>query len=363
MHDVPDRPLPAEDAAGRQPAPDRGPQPVKPSLEDFANDFLAEEPQPVVVARARGPRVAVCAPVQAPLAATGRRAAVRAVLAIVVVLLCVGIGIALGYTIARRVVFSDRATPQDAAVVPPPAAPPPQSPPVSLAPGASDGRSSSDTRRAGGAEPGRPSAPSGGDSTRPSARPEVTKTAKLPVVSTPSPRPAPTPPPQSTTPGLAVTPEPWRPAGNNASSIRLGPPPPAAGSSAVSSAPAAAEPAPVTTRAPERPVDNTEAAIRVVLDAYRQAYNARDADRVAAVWPGANTKALAKAFSQLSDQQLNFDSCVIGLAGPKAEASCIGTAMYVPSVGNKSRHLDARRWTFRLEQVRGLWLIASADSR
>ena len=119
----------------------------------------------------------------------------------------------------------------------------------------------------------------------------------------------------------------------------------------------------MTARAPDRSADNTEAAIRVVLDGYRQAYNKRDADSVGAVWPSANTKALAKAFSQLSDQRLTFDSCVIGATGPKAQASCAGTAMYVPTVGNRSPHLDTRHWTFRLEQVRGIWVIASAESR
>jgi hypothetical protein len=181
--------------------------------------------------------------------------------------------------------------------------------------------------------------------------------SQTPIVS-PPPRPAPAPPPQTTAtaPNLTVTTQPWQPAGGNTLPIKLAPPPvtPATGAAAGTGAPP---------RASDRAADNTESAIRVVLDGYRQAYNKRDADGVGVVWPSANTKALAKAFSQLSEQRLTFDSCVIGATGAAAQASCNGSAMYVPSVGNRSEHTDARRWTFHLQQVRGVWIIASVDSR
>jgi len=134
----------------------------------------------------------------------------------------------------------------------------------------------------------------------------------------------------------------------------------------VNAAPATAVPATAAIDASANPPVNppsAEAPIRAVLDAYRLAYDHRDADAVADVWPGANTKALSKAFEQLEEQSLQFDSCAIHATGPVAEASCTGTALYIPSVGKRTEHVDARKWNFQFRQVKGVWVITSATSR
>ena len=85
----------------------------------------------------------------------------------------------------------------------------------------------------------------------------------------------------------------------------------------------------------------------------------RDRGCAPAMWPGANTKALSKAFEQLEDQSLQFDSCAIHATGTVAGALCTGTAMYIPSVGNRTEHVDARKWSFEFRQVK----VMSGSSR
>jgi hypothetical protein len=141
---------------------------------------------------------------------------------------------------------------------------------------------------------------------------------------------------------------------------------PDSASAAVSVPPVNAAPATTAIDASANPPvspPSAEVPIRAVLDAYRLAYDRRDADAVAGVWPGANTKALSKAFEQLEEQSLQFDSCAIHATGTVAEASCTGTAMYIPSVGKRTEHVAARKWSFQFRQVKGVWVIASVTSR
>jgi hypothetical protein len=121
--------------------------------------------------------------------------------------------------------------------------------------------------------------------------------------------------------------------------------------------------APPATPPATPPAPTAEAAIRTVLDRYRLGYDERDADAVGVAWPMANTKALAKAFAQLDQQKLQFDQCSIKPAGVLAQAICSGKAMYVPKVGNKTEHVDARQWTFELRLYNGVWVITSVQSK
>jgi hypothetical protein len=106
-------------------------------------------------------------------------------------------------------------------------------------------------------------------------------------------------------------------------------------------------------------------AIRKLLDAYRESYDRLDALSAARLWPGVDTAALSRAFSTLSSQAIEFDSCTLDLDGglpaaarfQQATALCRGSVTYVRRVGNASPQSRALAWTFELDRSSGRWLI------
>jgi hypothetical protein len=106
-------------------------------------------------------------------------------------------------------------------------------------------------------------------------------------------------------------------------------------------------------------------AIRELLDAYRESYDRLDAVSAARLWPGVDTAALSRAFSTLSSQDVEFDSCTLDLdrglpAGAhyqQATALCSGSVTYVRRVGNTSPQSKVMAWTFLLDRSSGRWLI------
>ena len=149
-----------------------------------------------------------------------------------------------------------------------------------------------------------------------------------------------------------------------------------------SSAPAVAtptpEPVPAAANAPapapkaleplnirETELTQHRAAIHELLDAYRESYDRLDAVSAARLWPGVDTAALARAFSTLSNQQIDFDSCTLdldhGLAAAghfqRATALCSGSVTYTRRVGSASPQSRALAWTFDLDRSSGRWLI------
>ena len=66
------------------------------------------------------------------------------------------------------------------------------------------------------------------------------------------------------------------------------------------------------------------AAIQGVLDRYRLALSTLSVEGLGTVWRTVDTKALARAFSQLEKQTVEFDACQIDINGEVAEASCSG---------------------------------------
>lgn len=130
------------------------------------------------------------------------------------------------------------------------------------------------------------------------------------------------------------------------------------------STPAAARDAAKEPGPPAPPTRAAEtAAVQSVLDRYRQAFGALNSVEVQTFWPNVNTKALDKAFDQLERQEFEFDSCRINLFGTRAEASCAGTATFVPRIGSKTPRVESRRWTFQLARENGAWIIEKVESR
>jgi hypothetical protein len=110
-------------------------------------------------------------------------------------------------------------------------------------------------------------------------------------------------------------------------------PPPAAPSPAVST--------------PVRP-QSDQRAIELVLDRYLDTFNSLD----------------AKDGSRTEDQRAAFEECAIEIQGDRAEASCSGTARYVPRVGNADPRIEGRQWTFGLRnKTDGGWVIDQVEAR
>jgi len=164
-----------------------------------------------------------------------------------------------------------------------------------------------------------------------------------PPAATAVPRPVPLPPVQPS----AVTP----------------PPPPVAAPPRAAPAPAAssASAAPVAPAVP--PIEVESAAIQNVLGRYRTAFNRLDVVGATTVWPTVDQQGLERAFGQLEEQEVTFDECLIEIRGAAAEASCKGTASYVPRVGRRAPQTDQRRWTFNLRKAGEGWLIAGVTAR
>jgi hypothetical protein len=121
-------------------------------------------------------------------------------------------------------------------------------------------------------------------------------------------------------------------------------------------APALATPAPVAGATDERLVNAT-------LRQYAIAFEQLDAAKVAEVWPGADRRALSRAFNQIEYQQVSLDACKVRVSGATANADCDGWITFVPKVGKKDPRTVMRQWDFALQKGAGGWQITTASSR
>jgi hypothetical protein len=98
--------------------------------------------------------------------------------------------------------------------------------------------------------------------------------------------------------------------------------------------------------------------VRRALDEYARAYSARDALAARQVWPAVDARALARAFEQLSEQEVTFTRCEIRPeGGDRAQAACTGKATWVPKVGDRTPRAEARTWRFALTRDGTEWVI------
>ena len=127
-------------------------------------------------------------------------------------------------------------------------------------------------------------------------------------------------------------------------------------------APIPTEPAPATEPAPVR----VDPAFERTLARVSQSYRALDAASLTAVWPGADTVRLSRAFADLKYQALSFDHCSVRTNGNAAAvASC--DADHGGTEGRRSA-LQRRResWTLLLDRSGERWTITGgpcADER
>jgi tetratricopeptide (TPR) repeat protein len=103
--------------------------------------------------------------------------------------------------------------------------------------------------------------------------------------------------------------------------------------------------------------------VEEVLQRYARAYGQLDARAARAVWPSVDEKALARAFQNLSSQNVSFADCEIDIRGVVANASCRGQASYAPKVGNRDQRTESRLWRFELRRDGDAWKIENAEAR
>jgi hypothetical protein len=137
----------------------------------------------------------------------------------------------------------------------------------------------------------------------------------------------------------------------------------------VAAAPPAAEAAVIATVRPPEPraVDRVTAdrtAIGDVLRSYQAAYNALDATSVSTIWQGLDTRALQRAFSTLTQQDVSFDRCDVRVTDvDHAVASCRGVLRYVPKIGDGEAQQRRLSWSFDFQRAADRWLISSVSAR
>jgi hypothetical protein len=124
-------------------------------------------------------------------------------------------------------------------------------------------------------------------------------------------------------------------------------------------------PAPPPDAATVDPLTGDQAAIRRTLDVYRESYSALDASAVSMIWVGLDTKALQRAFSTLSRQDLEFDHCDLDISAArnKARASCTGVLNYVRRIGSADEHQRQLSWAIDLVRSSDRWLIQNVTAR
>ena len=129
--------------------------------------------------------------------------------------------------------------------------------------------------------------------------------------------------------------------------------------------------APVSSSIPPAPASAKEpATVRLdpafeqTLASVSQSYRALDAASLTAVWPGADTAGLSRAFADLKYQTLSFDHCAVRPSGgTSAVASCDVSIAAAPKAGDPALERRHESWTLLLDRTGGRWTITGASVR
>ena len=135
--------------------------------------------------------------------------------------------------------------------------------------------------------------------------------------------------------------------------------------SARSTAPIASLPvvAPLNPPQPAVRMDEADSILRV-LHQYRRAVERMDARAAQAVWPSLDARALARAFTGLESNSLDFEDCGVTIsAAEMAQAQCRAVATYLPKVGRRKPVNAEHEYTFTFSKTGGDWRIDSAAIR
>ena len=122
--------------------------------------------------------------------------------------------------------------------------------------------------------------------------------------------------------------------------------------------------APRSPTAAGKPTNQTHdaAAIRAVVNRYRDAMSTSDVQAVQAVWPRTDVNAVRREFAR-GEQNLDFEACRVSSTGTSANVSCVGVIESGFRPGQRRPRLEKRRWEFTLHKVGTGWIIAGLNSR
>ena len=125
---------------------------------------------------------------------------------------------------------------------------------------------------------------------------------------------------------------------------------------------AVVEPSPAAVLRRVRSTRNNTQAIRAVLARYRDAVSILDVTALRAVWPSADARGVQQQFEGVVEQNLEFESCRISVAGQDAKASCAGVLESGFAAGRHRPHKERKQWHFTLRTVRERWIITAVSA-
>jgi len=112
------------------------------------------------------------------------------------------------------------------------------------------------------------------------------------------------------------------------------------------------------------PLAADRSAVTAVLAAYRRSYNTLDAKSASAIWEGVDERALRRAFSSLSHQNVSFERCDVRVpAGDRAVARCDGVLSYVAKFGDSGAQQRRMTWDMDFRRSGDRWMIVSVNTR
>jgi hypothetical protein len=129
----------------------------------------------------------------------------------------------------------------------------------------------------------------------------------------------------------------------------------------VSLPPATREASPISP--PRRLFEKESTALERVLASYAQAYNRLDVDGAIAIWPSADSRALAKAFARLQQQDLKFENCMFAVSENDGTAQCAGVLQYVRRIGKPTPQIERHVWTIEFARAGEEWRIVRVTAQ
>jgi hypothetical protein len=114
---------------------------------------------------------------------------------------------------------------------------------------------------------------------------------------------------------------------------------------------------------PRRLFEKESTALERVLASYEQAYNRLDVTAALAIWPSADSRALAKAFARLQQQDLKFENCTFAVSENDGTAQCGGVLQYVRRIGKPTPQLEHHVWTIEFARAGAAWRIVRVTAQ
>jgi hypothetical protein len=130
-------------------------------------------------------------------------------------------------------------------------------------------------------------------------------------------------------------------------------PPPAPSPTPAPAPPPAASSSPAASPTPSP--SSEEPAIRAALQAYEEAYIARDVEAVKRIYPTVNEAALKRSFSDMLAQEVRIEAQEISITGNTAVVTGRVRQSFTPRAG--SRRTDVIASVFRLQKMGNRWVI------